>query len=61
MDGLATDGALHDPISLSTVLLFFFSICTARTIIPIPAGGAIFIKDPLSSETRNRWSGLLME
>ena len=60
MDGLATDGALHDPISLSTVHLFF-SICTARTIIPIPAGGAIFIKDPLSSETRNRWSGLLME
>jgi len=43
MDGLATDGALHDPISLSTVLLFF-SICTTRTIIPIPAGGAIFIK-----------------
>ena len=39
----------------------FFSICTARTTIPIPASGAIFIKDPLSSETRNRWSGLLME
>ena len=26
MDGLATDGALHDPISLSTVLLFFFHL-----------------------------------
>jgi len=24
MDGLATDGALHDPISPSTFLLFFF-------------------------------------
>jgi len=60
MDGLATDGALHDPISLSTVLLFF-SICTTRTIIPIPASGAIFMKDPPSSEMRTRWTGLLME
>ena len=31
----------------------FFSICTAHTIIPIPARGAIFMKDPPSSEMRN--------
>ena len=46
--------------SLSTVM-HFFSICTARTIIPIPARGAIFMKDPPSSEMRTRWTGLLME
>ena len=31
----------------------FFPICTTYTITPIPASGAIFMKDPPSSEMRN--------